>query len=347
MSAGKLVLVTGASGYLGAHCVKTLLEKGYRVRGTVRSLNNEKKVAPVKLLDPTGQNLSLVEADLNEKQGWPSAVAGCDFVLHVASPFPLVGTEETIKTAVAGTMNVLEACAEAESVEKVVLTSSVAAITEGHLHVDAPLNEDYWSKPEEAPAYPKSKTMAERAAWDFVKQKGHKNNFALTVINPGFIIGPPITDDKGSSVDIVTQILSLPALPRITLSMIDVRDCAAAHVAALTSTDSDGQRVICCSEDSAFMIDVAHALRKEFGDQGYCPANYQIPDWIVRFGAHFNATMAGIAPRLGRKIRFDNSRLRNVLGITPRDPLKSVVEMVYELIERGHIKRTSKYRGKP
>ncbi|CAJ0585057.1 unnamed protein product, partial [Mesorhabditis spiculigera] len=347
MSAGKLVLVTGASGYLGAHCVKTLLDKGYRVRGTVRSLNNAKKVEPVKLLDPTGESLSLVEADLNEKQGWPSAVAGCDYVLHVASPFPLVGTEETIKTAVAGTMNVLEACAETESVQKLVLTSSVAAITEGYRHLAEPLTEEYWSKLDDASAYTKSKTMAERAAWDFVKQEGHKNSFTMTVINPGFIIGPPITDDKGSSVDIITQLLALPAVPRVTMTLIDVRDVAEAHVAALSKPDSDNQRILCTNEHSYFMIDLAHVLREEFGDQGYSPANYQIPDWIVRFGSYFSGTLAGVVTRIGMKTKFDNSKLRNILGITPRDPLKSLVEMVYELIERGHIKRTSKYRGKP
>ncbi|CAJ0585055.1 unnamed protein product, partial [Mesorhabditis spiculigera] len=344
MSTGKLVLVSGATGFLGAHCIKRLLDKGYRVRGTVRSLNNAKKVDPVKKLDPTGMSLSLVEADLNEAAGWPKAVSGCDYVLHVASPFPIGGTEETISTAIAGTKNVLAACANEPSVKKVVLTSSMLAIFEGR--PSGKLTEKDWSILDNSTAYAKSKTLAEQSAWEFAKEGGHKNNFILTVVNPGFILGPPLTDEKGSSADVISQLMGhQPALPQVNFTCIDVRDVAAAHVAALTAPETDGQRVICTNAEPVPMVELSKALREEFGSQGYCPATHTIPDWVVKIGANFSAQMANVAPRLGKAHSFDNSRLKALLGGDPITPQKSVVDMVYELIERGHIKKTPKYRG--
>ncbi|CAJ0585110.1 unnamed protein product, partial [Mesorhabditis spiculigera] len=344
MATENLVLVSGATGFLGAHCIKRLLDQGYRVRGTVRSLNNAKKVAPVRKLDPTGTRLTLVEADLNQAAGWETAVAGCDYVLHVASPFPIGGTEETIHTAIAGTKNVLVACANEPSVKKVVLTSSLLAICEGH--PSGRLTDQHWSILDHANAYTKSKTLAEQSAWKFVKKGGHTNNFILTVVNPGFITGPPLTDEKGTSADVISRIMgNLPALPQIIFSSIDVRDVAAAHVAALTAPETDGQRVICTNAEPVAMVEFSKALRKEFKTQGYCPPTHTIPDWIVKLGGIFSAEMADVASRLGKAHSFDNSRLKSLLGGEPIAPSKSVVDMVYELIERGHIKKTSKYRG--
>ncbi|CAJ0944754.1 unnamed protein product, partial [Mesorhabditis belari] len=339
-----VVLVTGASGFLGAHCVKALLDKGYRVRGTVRSLKNAHKVEPVRKLDPSGARLSLVEADLNKKDGWEKAVSGCDYVLHVASPFPLGGTQETIDTAIAGTKNVLEACAEEISVKKVVLTSSVAAISEGHRASKERIDESFWSLLEGAVAYVKSKTLAERAAWDYVNQKTHKNNFPLTTINPGFIIGPPLTDDKGSSVEVIMQMMSLPAVPRITFGCIDVRDVAKAHVEAMERPESNGMRVICAEADPHYMVELGKRLQREFASQGYSPAAKTLPDFIIKIGSLFSAQFSAIVGRLGHETRFDNTRLREVLHVQPNDSREALVDMVYELIDRGIIKKTTKYR---
>ncbi|CAJ0926751.1 unnamed protein product, partial [Mesorhabditis belari] len=342
-----LVLVTGASGYLGAHCVKVLLGRGYRVRGTVRSLKNALKVEPVKKLDPSGKLLTLIEADLNKKDGWENAVAGCEYVLHVASPFPLGGTQETIDTAIAGTKNVFEACAKETSVKKVVLTSSLVAVSEGHRAETRRLTEDDWSILEGSIAYVKSKTLAEKAAWDFVKEKKHKNNFPLTVILPGAIMGPPLTDDKGTSVESAVQMMTMSGLPRITFACIDVRDCATAHVEAMTRPESDGMRVICCEADPIYLTDMAKRLSEEFVSQGYSPATKTIPDWIIKVGSVFSGKLSALAPRLGMETRFDNTRLREVLGVHPNDSREAMVDMAYELIDRGIIKKTPKYRGKP
>ncbi|CAJ0585113.1 unnamed protein product, partial [Mesorhabditis spiculigera] len=344
MTTGKLVLVTGASGYLGAHCIKRLLEQGYQVRGTVRNVNNATKVDPIKILDPNGKQLTLVEADLGESAGWSSAVSGCDYVLHVASPCGFFTTDEVIQTAIDGTRNVLEACANEPSIKKVVLTSSMLAIFEGH--PSGKLTNKDWSILDNAAPYPKSKTLAEQWAWEFVKEGGRKNNFILTVINPGLIFGPPLTPEKSSSAEIVSRMMGMPALPHVNFTIVDVRDVATAKVAALSAPETDGQRVICTNAEPAPMVELSKALREEFGSQGYCPPTRNIPDWLVRFGSNFSQQMAEIASRLGVVHTFDNSMLIKLLGRAPIRPEDSIVEMTYELIERGHIKKTTKYRGR-
>ncbi|CAJ0944723.1 unnamed protein product, partial [Mesorhabditis belari] len=338
-----LVLVTGASGYLGAHCVKVLLDKGYRVRGTVRSLKNTKKIDPVKALDSSGTKIEFVEADLTTKESWPKAVSGCDYVLHVASPFPLAGTQETIDTAIAGTKNVLEACANENTLKKVVLTSSLVAIFEGHVD-GRRLTENDWSiLNDKTDAYYTSKTLAEKAAWEFVEE--HKNKFRFTVVNPGFIVGPTLTDELGSSAEVIKKLMEAPALPKMRFICVDVRDVAMAHIAAMENQESDGMRIICAEADSRLASELFEKLTEEFESQGYCIPTRSIPDWIVKFGANFSDQFAKIAGRLGIELNFDNSRLREILKIDPNDTRKAVVDMVYTMIEKGFIKKTTKYRG--
>jgi dihydroflavonol-4-reductase len=199
------VLVTGASGYLGIHCVKQLLEAGYIVRGTVRSLNNSKKVEPLRSLPFASERLELVVADLEKADTWPAALQDCTYILHTASPFPVNPDESIIKTAVDGTLNVLSAATKVLSIKKIVLTSSCVAIMEGHNDAGTKVfNENDWSivTPSTNPYY-RSKVAAEQAAWNFIKNFGSNDNkYELTVINPSFIIGPQLSDIEGTSANV-------------------------------------------------------------------------------------------------------------------------------------------------
>src|SRR6266404_1605076 len=199
-----LVLVTGATGYIAGHCIRELLEHGYRVRGTVRSLADPTKTEHLRrIAAQLGGSLELVEADLTADRGWRDAATGCTYVQHVASPFPAeVPKDEMdlIRPAVDGAKRVLQASADSGTVKRVVMTSSVAAVAFGHKDGNGAVRtEADWSIAENCDAYPKSKTLAERAAWDFVAALPTEQRFELAVINPGFVLGPLLNADQGTS----------------------------------------------------------------------------------------------------------------------------------------------------
>jgi dihydroflavonol-4-reductase len=290
------VLVTGASGFVGIHCVVALLKEGYQVRGTVRSLGREAALRKTigKFVD-ADDRLTLVETDLLKDDGWSEATKDCNYVLHVASPFPLSDPkheDELIIPAREGTLRVLRAASE-NSVKRVVLTSSVAAIAYGHPKEKTRFNENDWSIPESKTisAYAKSKTLAERAAWDFVK--GLDNGVELATINPGLILGPlPDTNARTSGVLVQSLMLStLPGLARMHFNAVDVRDVATAHLAAMTTPEAAGQRFICVS-DSFWLKDVALLLKEKYADKGYKIKTNVFPNWIVRFVACIKRTMS-------------------------------------------------------
>lgn len=347
-TSGKLVLVTGASGYLGAHCVKAALEAGYRVRGTVRSLGNEAKVGPLRKLCSEEGRLELVEADLLQSASWAGAVAGCDFVLHTASPFATSGgTEESfVKPAVEGTRSVLNAAAAEASVKKVVLTSSVVAVSAGHPQRAKPFDEHDWSDLNAKPPiahYDKSKTLAEQEAWELAKTQ----NLRLTTINPGFIIGPLVHDSAGASSDLIGRILrgEMPAIPRLWIASIDVRDVAKAHVKALTVDASDGKRII-LARDAQWMKKMAEILAAEFTPLGYKVTNRQAPDLILKGLALFDGEVKRILPALGRTFTFDNNRMQSILGMTDTIPLeKSLIDMGHSLIARNFVSKLPTYKA--
>eukprot|EP00124_Ichthyophonus_hoferi_P001449 Ihof_evm4s76 gene=Ihof_evmTU4s76 len=279
-----LVVVTGASGYIASHIVKQLLESNlYRVRGTVRSLSasNEKRVAPLReLSEKTGQALDLVEADLLNDESWPRAIAGADYVLHTASPFimaPKSQEDKIIKPAVQGTLSVLKACAAPGSkVKRVVLTSSLVSMMYGQdmdARKDKPFDANDWTDVTKVDAYTKSKTLAEKAAWDFVKNIPEDGNkFDLATVNPSLVIGPPINMVQGTSAEIIKQLLCCEypfyALLNVQLPVVDVRDVAACHVLAMTKPGAAGVRFI-ANGASPFMKEVSDILRKEFAPKGY------------------------------------------------------------------------------
>ena len=260
-----LVLVTGATGYIATHVVQQLLLSGnYRVRGTIRSLKNEAKVKELKGLVPDAKYpLDLCEADLVNKESWLPAVQGCKYVFHLASPFPSSAPKhpnDVIRPAVDGTVNVLAACAESGSVKKVVLTSSIAAIScgmvghpgrQGHIYT-----EEDWSPPEACPIYERSKTLAEKAAWDYVKELPEEKKFELAVVNPGFVMGPALTKGAGTSLGFVIGLLKgdVPGVPDVNSVIIDVRDVAKAEIAAMEKADSNGNRYMLLFPRVAFLL---------------------------------------------------------------------------------------------
>ena len=274
MSEQETVLVTGASGFIALHCVVQLLQAGYQVRGTLRSASREAEVREtVARQVDAGERLSFTTADLTDDAGWADAVANCTYVLHVASPFPAAPPKdenELIVPAREGALRVLRAAANA-GVKRVVLTSSIAAVAHGNDGLgNHTFDEDDWSNVDGTlGAYEKSKTLAERAAWDFIASDDAKG-MELAVINPGAVLGPVLNENLGTSAELVRRLLlrQLPACPRIGFSMVDVRDVASAHIAAMSVPEAAGKR-FCCTESHAWIRDIALILDKHFADRGY------------------------------------------------------------------------------
>jgi nucleoside-diphosphate-sugar epimerase len=345
------VLVTGSSGYLATHCVQQLLNAEYIVRGTVRSLKNEKKVQPLHSLPHAYERLELVEADLDNDDSWFSAVKDCDYVLHTASPFPIVADEKCIETAVNGTLRVLKACAKEFSVKKVVLTSSCAAINEGHDDEDRIFTEEDWTiedSPKVLP-YPRSKTAAERCAWDFVKNLDSTDNkFALTCINPTLIVGPLLITEQGTSITIIRRFLNneMPAVPALNLALVDVRDVAKAHILAMTHRNSDGERILVTATPSFWFSDISKTLAKEFRPQGYWLPWLQAPYFVLYIYSIFDDQAAAILDRVNRQVNFDNSKAKKLLGLEFRDPRDSLIDMAYSMIERGILPKKFGYKDR-
>ena len=344
-----LVLVTGASGYIATHLIKQLQTQGKcRVRGTVRSLKNEDKVKELKGLVPDAIHpLELVEAELNDEECWKAAVQGCTFVYHLASPCALGNDEnEFIVPAVNGTVNVLKACVEAATVKRVVVTSSCAAVTlNDDSHV---LTEKDWTPEENANAYYKSKIRAERAAWEFVEKLEDEKKFELAVVNPSAVVGPFLTYSKSGSVNMIRSFLNkeVPAVADVTFGVVDVRDVAAAHIAAMEKPEAPGNRHI-VSEREMSLKEIADVVSKEFTPQGYSITSMTIPKFLAWPMQFFNQDMKAMYPMIGKKIHFNNDRLQNALGIQPRDATVSIIELCYCLIEGGIVPKKPGYLGPP
>jgi dihydroflavonol-4-reductase len=334
-----LVLVTGASGYVAGHCVKEMLENGYRVRGTVRSLRDKRKVAHLHAMADAA-SLELVEADLTRDEGWTDALEGCEYVLHVASPFPAtVPDDETelIGPAVEGTRRVLAAAAATGTVRRVVLTSSVAAIAFGHENDTGKIyTEEDWSDVERCEPYPKSKTLAERAAWDFVDAMAANERFELAVINPGFVAGPVLGSICGTSGEVVRRLMirDLPACPRIGWAVVDVRDVARAHRLALEKPEAAGKRYIAAG-DHVWMQDCARILAEEFRPLGYRIPTGRLPYWLMWIAARFDSTIRMALGYVGHREEVSHDRAQRDLGWSPRPVRETFVDMAHSMIERG------------
>ncbi|XP_071498585.1 uncharacterized protein [Diadema antillarum] len=346
----KMVLVTGSSGYIATHIVKQLLEAGYKVRGTVRSLSNSKKVTPLKELCPNAAHkLELVEADLVKDEGWKEAVRGCSHVLHTASPLPVQTPkheDELLKPAVEGTTRVLQACADVGGVKRVVVTSSCAAISDLMENNETPIDESQWRnlKSPLNDTYGKSKALAERAAWDFVEKMPAETRFELATINPSAVQGPVLCGAPGASVQIIQMLLErgTPVVPKINFPVCDVRDVARAHVIAMTLPEAAGNRHI-ISPYNLWFKEMSEILRPEFRDKGYRPPTSVAPGFLLRFAGLFSQNAKTISQLSGHVAKFSDTRLRHVLGITPYDPKDSLIDMAYSCIEKGFIVRKKGY----
>lgn len=337
------VLVTGASGFIAMHCVVQLLEQGYRVRGTLRSLAREPHLRQVFARQvAAADRLEFVAADLLEDAGWDEAVAGCDYVLHVASPFPIElpqDESDLIVPARQGTLRVLRAAA-GSGVKRVVLTSSVAAILEGHDDYDKTFDESDWSNLDgPIGAYAKSKTLAEQAAWAFIDGPENSGQMELAVINPGFVLGPLLDGSHfGTSAETIRKYLAgeYPGTSRSSFTLVDVRDVAAAHIAAMTSPLAAGKRY-CCVAEVCWLQEIAQILDRHFRERGYKVPTRQFPDFVVRLVALFDKPARQLLGNLGVQYRISNARIVRELDWQPRSAEEMVVAMGESLIEHGSV----------
>jgi nucleoside-diphosphate-sugar epimerase len=341
---GELVLVTGGSGFIGAHCILQLLDAGYRVRTTVRSLHRESDVRA--MLKVGGANpgpaLSFAAADLMSGDGWPKAVADCEYVLHVASPFPSSvpkSDDELVIPARDGALRVLRASRDA-GVKRVVLTSSFAAIGYGHPPQDQPFDEADWTDPngEDVLPYVKSKTIAERAAWDFIAREGA--NLELSVVNPVGVFGPVLGPDYSTSILIVQRMMdgAVPGCPRIYFGAVDVRDVASLHLLAMTNPAAKGERFLALAGDFMAMVDIAKVLKARMGAAAKKVPTRQLPDWLVRLAAMRDKAVKQILPELGKKKNATNAKARRVLGWVPRSNQECIVATAESLVRLGLLK---------
>ena len=334
------VLVTGASGYIAGFVVKDLIADGWQVRGTVRSL--VKSVAVRASLGVTADQLPLIAADLTADAGWADAVAGCDFVHHIASPLPVgMPRDESVLIVPArdGALRLLRV-AKAAGVRRVVMTSSSAAMCYGHPDANRTFSEADWSDltSSDTSAYIKSKTIAERAARDWVATDGGDMEFCT--INPGLVLGPVLGGDFSASLAVVTKLLNgeVPGLPRFGFPVVDVRDIADVHLKAMIAPAMAGERFLCVA-DFVWMTEVAAILKSRLADRARRVPTLRLPDFAIRLAALFDAEVRVALLELGRERRCDSSHARNVLGWTPRPAAETIVDTARSLIAAGLVRR--------
>ena len=331
------VLVTGGTGFIGLHCLQQLLDKGYKVRTTIRSESRKQEVLEaMKKHSSNCENLEFYIADLLKDDGWKEAVEGSKYVLHVASPFFLGEPENEdvfIKPAVEGTLRVLKACADAD-VQKVVLTSSFAAVGYGHPREKQVYTEEDWSSVDgEISAYAKSKTLAEKAAWEFVENLEESKKFDLTVINPVAVTGPMLTSDIGSSNDFLLKLISgsMPACPKIHMGYIDVRDVAKAHIFSMTEEKTNGERII-VSENEMFFAEVGKTLN----EAGFKKSpTKELPNFLVKIMSFFVGELKTLLSALDRKGDIDKTKAERFFDWEYISTEQSVTETAQQLQEMG------------
>jgi nucleoside-diphosphate-sugar epimerase len=336
------VLVTGGSGFIGAHCILQLLAAGYSVRTTVRDLKREADVrAMLKVggADP-GNRLAFAAADLEKDAGWADAVAACEYVLHVASPFPAnlpKHEDDLIVPAREGALRVLRAARDA-GVKRVVLTSSFAAI--GYGQEPRMFDERDWTnlKGDGLTPYVKSKTIAERAAWDFIAKEG--GALELSVVNPVGVFGPVLGPDYSTSILLVQRMMdgAMPGCPRLKFGAVDVRDVADLHLRAMTEATAKGERFLAVAGDFEWMVDLARMLKSRMGVAAKKVPTRELPNWLVRVAALREPAVKQIIPELGKEKNGTNKKAKRVLGWSPRSNEECVVATAESLVRLGLVK---------
>lgn len=331
------VLISGISGFIARHCAVEMLSAGYGVRGTVRALSRGEEVKASLAKHADVSRLEFAQADLESDAGWPEAVAGCTHVLHVASPFPAKqpdDEQELIRPAVQGTLRVLQA-AVAAGAERFVQTSSMVAVMYGHPRDrTAPYTESDWTRIEDPTVtpYAKSKTLAERAARDFMQQR--KPSLHYSSVNPGFVLGPALDRDIGTSAEIIQMFLKgkYPGAPRMAIPVVDVRDVARMQRLAIESDAPSGGRYLGVA-DCQWLIEVSRAIRERLGPAARKAPTWELPDWAVKLVAVFDRTVRQAVPELGRELRVDNSLTRRTLGIEFIPAPEAAAAMAQSLVD--------------
>ena len=338
------VLVTGGSGFIGSHSILQLLAAGHQVRATVRNLKREADVrAMLKQggADDSGR-LTLFAANLESDAGWKEAVSGCDYVLHVASPFPPgvpKHEDELIVPAREGALRVLRASRDAR-VKRVVLTSSFAAIGYGLQPQTAPYDETNWTDATSPglTAYVKSKTLAERAAWDFVAKEGE--GLELSVVNPVGVFGPVLGPDYATSILLVQRLMdgAMPGLPRLNFGIVDVRDVADLHIRAMAHPAAKGERFLAVSGDFMSILDIAKVLKSRLGEAAKKVPTRELPNWMVRLAAMRDPAVKQITPELGKAKNATGEKAKRLLGWAPRSREDALIATAESLLRLGLLK---------
>lgn len=341
---GELVLVTGGSGFLGAHCILELLKAGYRVRTTVRSASRKADVLGMLKAGGAepGDDLSFAIADLMADPGWAASADGCDYVLHVASPFPPgvpKHEDDLIVPAREGALRVLRAARDA-GVKRVVLTSSFAAIGYGQPPAGGrPFTEENWTDPSgRVSAYVKSKTLAERAAWDFIAAEG--GSLELAVVNPVGIFGPVLGADHSTSTEFIRRLMdgAMPGLPRLSFGVVDVRDVADLHLRAMINPIARGERFLAVTGDFMTVRQMAETLKTRLGGAASRVSTRMLPDWLVRLVGLFSAEAAQIVPELGKAKNASSAKAVRMLGWAPRSRDDALAATGESLVRLGLLK---------
>jgi dihydroflavonol-4-reductase len=336
------VLVTGGSGFIGSHCILKLLAAGYSVRTTVRSLEraaNVRAMLSAGGADP-GDRVSFTALDLARDDGWEQAVRGCDYVLHVASPFPAnvpKRDDDLVGPARDGTLRVLRAARQG-GVRRVVVTSSFAAIGYGRPTQSQPFDETSWTDlAGRASAYVKSKTLAERAAWEFVGESDRGPE--LSAVNPVAVLGPALGPDLSTSIELIRRMLNggMPGCPALYFGVVDVRDVADLHLQAMTQAAARGERFLAAAGDFMSLLDIATVLRDRLGAAAKRVPKRQIPDWILRVAAVASPMAREILPELGKKKNGTHEKARRLLGWQPRPNEEAIVAAADSLLRLGMV----------